>query len=113
MSFTIVPIAEEHIESFRAAVDRVAREHRYLALLEAPPLEAVRKFVQGNIQNGNPQYVALVEGTVVGWCDVIPGEPEAVAHVQHGEVEVAEAQHRAAAVPRSGASLGKRCHRSP
>jgi len=80
MNFTVVQIAEEHIESFRAAVDRVAREHRYLAMLEAPPPEAVRKFVQDNIQNGNPQYVALVDGVVVGWCDIIPKAWESLRH---------------------------------
>jgi RimJ/RimL family protein N-acetyltransferase len=80
MSFKVIPIAEEHIESFRAAVDRVAREHRYLALLEAPPLEAVREFVRENIRNGNPQLVALVDGAVVGWCDIIPKAWESLRH---------------------------------
>ena len=34
MSWRIVPIAEEHIEGFGQAIDSVARERRYLALLE-------------------------------------------------------------------------------
>lgn len=68
----IVPIAEEHIEGFRAAVDSVAREHRFLAFLEAPPLEAVRDFVLGNIRSGQPQFVAIADDAVVGWCDVLP-----------------------------------------
>ena len=72
MAPRILPIAEEHIESFRAAVDSVAREHHYLALLEAPPLETVRAFVRDNIRNGHPQFVALVDGSVVGWCDIVP-----------------------------------------
>jgi RimJ/RimL family protein N-acetyltransferase len=80
MSVTILPTAEEHIESFRAAVDSVAREHRYLALLEAPPLEAVRAFVRDNIRNGHPQFVALVDGAVVGWCDIIPRDWESLRH---------------------------------
>jgi RimJ/RimL family protein N-acetyltransferase len=72
MAPRILPIAEEHIESFRAAVDSVAREHRYLALLEAPELEAVREFVRDNIRKDHPQFVALVDGSVVGWCDIVP-----------------------------------------
>jgi ribosomal protein S18 acetylase RimI-like enzyme len=70
--YRIVPIAEEHIEGFRAAVDSVAREHRYLAFLEAPPLSDVRGFVCGNIRSNLPQFVALVDDAVVGWCDVLP-----------------------------------------
>ena len=68
----IVPIDEAHIESFHAALDRVAREHRYLAFLEAPPLAAVRDFVLGTIRSANPQFVAVVDDRVVGWCYVLP-----------------------------------------
>lgn len=77
---TIVPIAEEHIDGFRGAVDSVAREHLYLAMLEAPPIEAVREFVQTNIRCGYPQFVALVRDSVVGWCDVIPGSRPVFRH---------------------------------
>jgi ribosomal protein S18 acetylase RimI-like enzyme len=66
----IVPISEQHIEGFRAAVDSVARERRYLALLEAPPETDTRKYVQDNIAGGAPHFVAVADGKVVGWCDV-------------------------------------------
>jgi ribosomal protein S18 acetylase RimI-like enzyme len=46
---SIVPIAEEHIEGFRAAVDSVARERRYLARFEAPAEADVRIYVRENI----------------------------------------------------------------
>ena len=72
MTHRIVPIAEEYIEGFRAAFDSVAREHRFLAFLEAPPLDAVREFVLGNIRTGQPQFVAIADDAVVGWCDVLP-----------------------------------------
>lgn len=39
MTFRAVPIAEEHIAGFRAALDGVARERRFLIFLEAPPYE--------------------------------------------------------------------------
>src|SRR6266550_2713254 len=71
MSLAIIPIAEEHIPSFREAVDSIARERKFLALLEAPPLEETRKFILSNIQQKNPQFVALSGDNVVGWCDVI------------------------------------------
>ena len=67
----IVPIHEDYIESFHRALDTVSRERRYLAFLEAPPIESTRAFVLDNIANGYPQFVALSAGEVVGWCDVV------------------------------------------
>jgi ribosomal protein S18 acetylase RimI-like enzyme len=80
MTFSVVPIAEEHIDGFRAAVDSVARERRYLSLLEAPPPEESRKFVAQNIRKACPHYVALVAGQVVGWCDALPHWQPTRAH---------------------------------
>lgn len=77
----IVPITEAHIESFHRALDFVARERRYLAFLEAPPLDAVRTFILDNIRHNYPQLVALSDGNVVGWCDVLPNPRPINAHV--------------------------------
>lgn len=66
----IIAISEAHIESFHRTLDAVAREKRYLAFLEAPPLDAARSFVLDMIAHGHPQFVALSRGEVVGWCDV-------------------------------------------
>ena len=49
-NYQILPITEDHIESFRAAVDSVAREHKYLAFLEGPPMSMTRDFVLKNIR---------------------------------------------------------------
>lgn len=70
MPVTIEHIRPEHIEGFNRAVDVVARERKYLAFLEGPPLAMSRNFVLNNIANGNPQFVALSGDDVVGWCDV-------------------------------------------
>ena len=67
---SVTPIAPDHIESFHRALDAVARERKFLTLLEAPPLPQVSEFVLSNIKSGNPQFVALAAGEVVGWCDV-------------------------------------------
>src|SRR5438309_1512376 len=80
MSIQIVPITKEHVAGFRAAVDSVAKEHRYLAMLEAPPPGEVKKFVLGNIRNGAPQFVAIADHTVVGWCDVVPKARKTLQH---------------------------------
>lgn len=77
MPIKIVPIAPEHVEGFHAVLDVVARERRYLAMLEAPPIESVRAFVLNNIEMQNPQLVVLDDAAVVGWCDVLR-KPRAV-----------------------------------
>lgn len=77
-TYEIIPIAEEHIPSFREALDVVAREKKFLAFLEAPPLEDTRRFILKNIELRHPQFVALNANTVVGWCDVIPNRARIV-----------------------------------
>jgi RimJ/RimL family protein N-acetyltransferase len=70
MSATIVPMLPRHVRGFHAALDSVAREGRYLALAEAPPLPAARRFIRNSIAGGSVLFVALVDDSVVGWCDV-------------------------------------------
>jgi len=62
-------------------LDVVAREHKYLAFLEAPPLEDTRAFIMRNIARNNIQLVALVDGRVVGWADILPKDRPIHAHV--------------------------------
>ena len=81
MTIEIRQIQEADIGSFHAALDIVAREHQYLALLEAPPLERATAFVQRNIEKGYPQLVAVADGEVVGWCNITPAAREVMAHV--------------------------------
>ena len=80
VSWAIAPIASEHIPGFWRAVDQVAREGRYLALLQSPPIEATRAFVASNLARGNPHFVVLHEGQVIGWCDIVRQERETRAH---------------------------------
>jgi RimJ/RimL family protein N-acetyltransferase len=77
----IVPIAPAHMDGFHRLVDLVARERRYLAMLEAPPLELMRAFNSDIIKKGHPRFVALSAGEVVGWCDVLPKPWPIQAHV--------------------------------
>lgn len=80
MRYNVVPIEERHVVEFHQALDRVAREKKYLAFLEAPPIERTREFVLANIKGRNPQFVAEVEGRVVGWCDVIRNSGQSRQH---------------------------------
>jgi RimJ/RimL family protein N-acetyltransferase len=77
----IVPISPGHIDSFHQTLDIVARERRYLAFFEAPPLETTRAFVLDNIKQGYPQFVVVADGEVVGWCDVTAKPRPIYAHV--------------------------------
>lgn len=71
MKYRVVPTTEEHIDGLWKTLDTVARERRYLAFLEAPPFEETRQFVSANIAKGNPQFVAISDDRVIGWCDVV------------------------------------------
>ena len=76
----ITRISKEHVESFHRCLDSVASERRYLGLVKAPPLESTRDFVQSNIRNNIPQYVAVEGSKVVGWCDIAPNKGEGFTH---------------------------------
>lgn len=80
MKYEIVPLADEHIEAYAAVIDSVARERKYLAFLEGPPIDRCRAFVLANRERGLPLFVALVDGRVVGWCDISSLERPVFAH---------------------------------
>ena len=80
MSFQISPIADIHAESFRACLDAVAREKKYLAQIEALPLERIQAVVRDSVAADVAQFVALDGPRVVGWCDIFPAWAHAVQH---------------------------------
>lgn len=80
MTWQIVPMQRRYIAGFREVLDGVARERRYLAFVEAPALARLRRFVLNNVRAGAPQFVALDEDRVVGWCDITPKTHETLRH---------------------------------
>jgi L-amino acid N-acyltransferase YncA len=78
--FEIREIEEADIPGFRECLDAVARERRFLALLEAPPLEKVREFVRASMERGDVRVVAVDGDQVVGWCDIRPYRFEGLDH---------------------------------
>jgi len=81
MGILVRPISVEDIRSFWKALDDVARERSYLALLEAPPLEEVERTVRANIdQHHGIHLVAIESGEVIGWCDIRPGKQPGFTH---------------------------------
>jgi ribosomal protein S18 acetylase RimI-like enzyme len=79
-SFEIVPIGRAHLAGFHAALDSVAKERRYLAMLEAPSFVRTRRFVLDSLKAGAVHVVAVADGTVVGWCDLRPKTASALQH---------------------------------
>ena len=80
MNLSIVPLAESHFDSLRWVFDSIAREKRYLAFLQAPPLEQNLDFYRNIVAKNLCHLVAVLDGEVVGWCDVLPFNGEARAH---------------------------------
>jgi ribosomal protein S18 acetylase RimI-like enzyme len=78
--YDILPITEDHIESFCAAIGSVARERKYLAFLDTPALESSREFVLDNLNGDWPHFVAMSDGKVVGWCDISALDRPVFAH---------------------------------
>jgi RimJ/RimL family protein N-acetyltransferase len=69
-SVRIEPMTLDRVEGYRRALDVVARERKYLTMLQAEPEPDTLHFVKSNLENGNPMMVALAGEKVIGWCDV-------------------------------------------
>jgi hypothetical protein len=76
MTLIIRAVTLSDAQGYNLALDAVAREGRYLRLRQAPPVGASESFIAGNIERGNPHFVALIDGEVVGWCDICRDEGE-------------------------------------
>jgi RimJ/RimL family protein N-acetyltransferase len=76
----IRPIRLEDAAGHNACVDVVARERRYLGLIQAPPLDDSVKFISAIVKNGWPLYIAEAEGRIVGWCDIMPMQRPGFTH---------------------------------
>ena len=81
MSIEIVSLQSAHFDALWQVFDTVAREKHYLASQQAPEPAAMRGYLQAYIDNGQPYWVALVNGTVSGWCGIQPVHGQARAHV--------------------------------
>ncbi len=81
MEALVRPIAIADVEGFRACVNAVGRERRYLAFLREFSLTETANFVARNLEAGDPQLVADAAGEIVGWCDVRRDTVDSYAHV--------------------------------
>lgn len=72
---------ETDIPGFLFALASVAKERRYLALLDAPEFDEAREFVRTLHDAGFPHFVATVGKRIVGWCDIAPLNRAVYDHV--------------------------------
>ncbi len=80
-SVAVIPFARADLDGFRACMDQVARERRWLSFLEAPSREDSRRYTEMMLENGFPFLLAVDAGTIVGWCDIAGAGRPAMAHV--------------------------------
>ncbi|WP_370674227.1 N-acetyltransferase family protein [Pleomorphomonas sp. PLEO] len=66
---------------FNRLVGVVARERRYLRFLDAPSMDRTVDFLRESLAAGNPHLGAVVDGELIGWCDVCRHSFEIEAHV--------------------------------
>ncbi|HTO40360.1 MAG TPA: GNAT family N-acetyltransferase [Rhizomicrobium sp.] len=81
MSLEVRRIQLADARSYRECLDSVARERRFLAQVEALPIEQIEQFVAESIAIDAAQYVAVENDMVIGWCDVFSHRAYAIAHV--------------------------------
>jgi RimJ/RimL family protein N-acetyltransferase len=77
----IVPGDVHYAAAFHRTLDAVARERRYLALTSAPPIEAVRDFIERVRSKGDVELFAVDSAErVVGWCDILRHDRDGFRH---------------------------------
>jgi len=83
LNIEIRQIEETDIQGFYDALCCVASEGIYLLTTTPPTYEKMANFVRCNIKNNHAQFVAVQNGHVVGWADIIPLDRNTMTHVGH------------------------------
>ena len=81
MPFHLEPLQEAHFEPLHHVFDAIARERRFLTFTEAGPKELTLEYYRKVLAGGHTHFVAVQDGQVLGWCDVLPVFGQMRAHV--------------------------------
>jgi len=87
-------ISPARIESYWQALDEIARERKYLLLLEGPEKSSTEEFIGEIIEKNWTHFIALDGERVVGWCDIVRHEREGIDHTGHVGMGVVESHRR-------------------
>jgi RimJ/RimL family protein N-acetyltransferase len=71
----------EDAKAVSVLVDAVARERRFLAGTSGFSEESTAAFIASVRAAKGVHLIALVDETVVGWCDIAPASQEGMTHV--------------------------------
>ena len=52
-----------------------------MAFLEGPPINTTKDFVLQNINGNWPHSVAIIDGKIIGWCDISALDRSFFAHI--------------------------------
>ena len=80
-AWVIQPLQEAHFERLHQVFDAVCRERRFMAFTQAAPMEQTFAFYRSILVGGHAHFVAVQQGQVLGWCDVLPAHGQMRAHV--------------------------------
>ncbi len=78
--FEVREIQESDINGFHKALSSVVKERKYLLTVESTVIEDVHSYICSNIENNHAQYIAQMNGEIVGWADIIPHHRELLRH---------------------------------
>jgi len=81
MNIEIRPIQENDIQGFWSALSSVVSERKFLLTLDLPVIDDSATFIRNNIANNHAEYVADLNGEIIGWADIIPKQKEAWQHI--------------------------------
>lgn len=90
----IRPVRDTDVESLWTTINKVCSEKWYVATVEGFTLEQSRNFVKHIIDNGLPEVVAVNDGRVIGWCDILPNTSTGFTHVGRLGMGVAQEYRR-------------------
>lgn len=78
--FVIRPMSIGDAEGFNRVVGVVARERRYLRVVDAFPMDTSLAFLRDGLAAGNVHLAAAFGDEIVGWCDICRHDVEIEAH---------------------------------
>lgn len=88
----IEPLCERHFEPLYQLFDAVCRERRFLAFTQAESREDSYAFYRDILDAGDTHVVAVRDGQVLGWCDVLRSTLPVRLHVGTLGMAVAAAE---------------------